>query len=314
MTLLLGKIEQVVERHILSCLHTYLFRSPGKSRRCVAQDACRRFPIVVWSQIDILQGCAMSLFPLDAVRNASIDREIEPVLEDVREEIARFPRWSETGLGEAEEILAAFDVARPRLNVLAAAIVRARARSCVDVGTGLGFLPAVLSRLGVETIATEADPAVSAFLQARGNEVLEYRIGRTAPPIARQSADVVVFAEVLEHLKVAPGRALGEIAGLLRPGGRLLLTTPNIARLAHLEALAAGENFLESFPEDLPEGADPTDYVEHVREYSLREVVDAVESVGLAIDRVLMTGWGVLGYEPLPNPYANEIIVLEATV
>jgi hypothetical protein len=106
---------------------------------------------------------------------------------------------------------------------------------------------------------------------------------------------------------------LRELTGLLRLGGRLLLTTPNVARLAHLEALASGDNFLESFPENLPLSADATDYVEHVREYSVREVIEAVEAVELAVDRVLMTGWGEAGYRPLPNPYANEIIVVQAS-
>jgi 2-polyprenyl-3-methyl-5-hydroxy-6-metoxy-1,4-benzoquinol methylase len=105
---------------------------------------------------------------------------------------------------------------------------------------------------------------------------------------------------------------LNELAALLRPQARLLLTTPNIARLAHLEALAAGENFLEPFPEDLPLSDDPTDHIEHVREYSVREVVEAVEAAGLEVTQVLMTGWGENGYDPLPNPFVNDIIVVEA--
>jgi hypothetical protein len=40
--------------------------------------------------------------------------------------------------------------------------------------------------------------------------------------------------------------------------------------------------------------------------------VDAVESAGLAVEEVLMTGWGEAGYDLLPNPYANEICILRA--
>jgi 2-polyprenyl-3-methyl-5-hydroxy-6-metoxy-1,4-benzoquinol methylase len=255
----------------------------------------------------------MSIFPLDAVRNAPIDRTIEPILEDVREEIFRFPDWPATGLGDAEDVVAAFDLARPRLNVLAAAVSATGCRTCVDISTGLGFLPRVLVRLGIDTLATEASPSISVFLRQQGHDVRPYRIGQTAPPFEQGTVPTLIFAEVLEHVKLAPGRVLQELATLLQPGGRLLLTTPNVARVAHLEALAAGENFLEPFPEDLPEGADPTDHVEHVREYSVREVVDAIEGVGLGVERVVMTGWGELGYAPLANPYANDIIVVEAS-
>lgn len=45
-------------------------------------------------------------------------------------------------------------------------------------------------------------------------------------PFERRSFDSVVFAEVLEHLE-SPVDAIEEIARVLKPGGRLYLTTPN---------------------------------------------------------------------------------------
>ena len=254
----------------------------------------------------------MSIFALDAVRNASVNHRIEPILEDVREEIATFPFSADVDLGDVEDVLAAYDMARPRLNVLASLLEDFSGRTGADISIGLGFLPVLLTRFGITTVGTEADLGITRFARDHGVEVREYRLGRIPPPFDRESLDFLVLAEVLEHLKLSPIPVLRELAQLLRPGGHLLLTTPNIARLAHLDALAAGENFLEPFPQDLPLGVDATDLIEHVREYSVREVVDAVEAVGLQVERVLMTGWGEAGYNPLPNPYANEIIVVEA--
>jgi 2-polyprenyl-3-methyl-5-hydroxy-6-metoxy-1,4-benzoquinol methylase len=254
----------------------------------------------------------VSLYPLDAVRNAVFDLQVELVLEDVREDILAFPFSVEEDGAEMEEVLEAYDLARPRLNVLASLLTDCGGRRGADISAGLGFLPVVLTRAGLRVAATEVDPRRARFAARHGVEVLPYRLGPTSPPFPEASLDFLILAEVLEHLKLSPVPVLRELASLLQPGGRFVLTTPNIARLSHLGALAAGENFLEPFPENLTLSEDATDHVEHVREYSVREVVDAVEAVGLEIERVVMTGWGENGYHPHPNPYANDIIVLVA--
>jgi SAM-dependent methyltransferase len=254
----------------------------------------------------------MTVFPLDRVRNAVIQRGIEPVLESVREELATFP-WAEDAWdGDTSDILAAFDASRPRLNVIASMLSDFAGSPGADISTGLGFLPVILRRCSLDLIATEHDPAAGRFART-GGEILPYSIGSSPPPIAAGSLHFLVLAEVLEHLNLSPVRVLRELASLLAAGGRLILTTPNIARLQHIELLAAGENFLEPFDESFPADRPATDFIEHIREYSIREVVEAVEAAGLGVDEVVMTGWGENGYSPLSNPYANEIIVVRAT-
>lgn len=253
----------------------------------------------------------MSIFPLDHVRNAPISQDLELLLEDVREDVASFPFPPE--IGGTEAALEVYDSARPRLNVLLGLVQHLTNARCADIGCGLGFLPLLLARSGHRVVATEMHLDTAAFAQAHGVEIRYYCIGAEPAPIDPGSLQVLIFAEVLEHLKLGPLRVLRELTSLLEPGGLLLLSTPNIARLHHLEMLAAGENFLEPFPEDLPYGQDPTDHLEHVREYSIREVVDLVEAAGLAVGQVLMTGWGESGYYPLANPFVNEICVVSAT-
>lgn len=252
----------------------------------------------------------MPIFALDEVRNARIDQQLELVLQDVREDVFQFP--FSAGIGSTGEIVEAYDIARPRLNVILAQLQSMVGACGADVSTGLGFLPVLLTRLGLTVQATERDLAISEYASAHGIAVLPYHLGKVPAPFLPGSLDFLVFAEVLEHLKLSPVPVLRELAGLIRPGGRFVLTTPNIARLEHLEALATGENFLEPFPEDLALQADATDYVEHVREYSIRETVEAIESAGMGIEYVLMTGWGAAGYQPLSNPYLNEICVVIA--
>lgn len=254
----------------------------------------------------------MPIYPIDAVRNARIDHSLELILQEVREDLSVFPFSPDHDVGDAQEVIEAYDMARPRLNVLLNLAERTGTAQRADISTGIGLLPAVFRRAGIDIVATEKDPNVARYAAAHGTPVYRYEIGKDVPPFEAQSLDLLVFSETLEHLKSAPIGVLKELSSLLRPGGQMLLTTPNVARLSHLEALAAGENFLEPFPADLPPGQDATDSIEHVREYSIREVVEAIEAGDLAVDQILMTSWGESGYNPPTNPYCNDIIVVEA--
>ncbi|MGI8967619.1 MAG: class I SAM-dependent methyltransferase [Chloroflexota bacterium] len=252
----------------------------------------------------------MSLFALDNVRNARINRRLEPLLEETRALVAaaRIP----TDVGSREEILEAYDQSRARFNLILNELVNDRGKSGVDVSTGLGFLPPLARRLGLDIVATERDPELALFAADQGIEVRPYTIGDECPPFADSSVDFLIFSEVLEHLRCAPGPVLTDLAHLLRSGGMLILTTPNVARRSNIEALLAGENFLEAFPADLAASEDAVNHVEHVREYSIRETVDAVEMSGLCVDRVLITGWGEPRYYPPANPWLNDIIAVVA--
>ena len=86
--------------------------------------------------------------------------------------------------------------------------------------------------------------------------------------------DVIVFAEVIEHLHVGPGRVLALLASLLRPGGTLLVQTPNAAALSRRFWLLAGRNPFEPIRDDLHQAG-------HFREYTARELERLVRDAGL---------------------------------
>ena len=67
------------------------------------------------------------------------------------------------------------------------------------------------------------------------------RAGVAAPglPVADGAADVVIMSELIEHL-VDPDGAVAEARRVLRPGGSLLLSTPNLAAWYNRGLLAAG--------------------------------------------------------------------------
>src|SRR4051812_42837782 len=56
-------------------------------------------------------------------------------------------------------------------------------------------------------------------------------------PYADESFHMVLFCEIIEHLLMDPLHALREINRVLEPGGLLVLTTPNAARIGNVLAL-----------------------------------------------------------------------------
>lgn len=97
-------------------------------------------------------------------------------------------------------------------------------------------------------------------------------------PHADASYDLVLCCEMLEHLALDPMAMLGEINRVLRPGGHLLLTTPNLASAKAFAWLARGESPY-CWSQFEPHGI-PTD--RHNREYTTSEVVRLLECAGLA--------------------------------
>jgi SAM-dependent methyltransferase len=96
----------------------------------------------------------------------------------------------------------------------------------VDLGSGNGGMLFPFATLG-RCIALDAyvDPDLRRFVRLTGLGVHQIRTVAQSLPLASASVDVMILAEVLEHL-TQPSVAGAEIMRVLKPGGICLLSTP----------------------------------------------------------------------------------------
>lgn len=100
----------------------------------------------------------------------------------------------------------------------------------LDVGCGSGLAVAALRRMGWDASGVEPDPAAVARARRRGVPVQQGQLDEVAYPPG--SFDAVTMSHVIEHLPT-PAPVLHEIHRILRPGGALVVVTPNADSWLH---------------------------------------------------------------------------------
>jgi methionine biosynthesis protein MetW len=148
----------------------------------------------------------------------------------------------------------------------------------LDVGCATGYLAAELAARGCAVAGVEADPAAARAAAAHAGPVVT---GDVETEDCRRALtelapfDAVVSGDVLEHLR-DPWGALRFLATLLHPGGRAVLSVPNIGHWTARRALLRGR-----FPY-APHGLFDRTHLRFFTRASARELVAAagLEIVG----------------------------------
>ena len=98
----------------------------------------------------------------------------------------------------------------------------------LDVGCSGGYLAERLVARGASVVGIELDPVAAERARTICDQVLVGDVEELELPFARGTFDAIVCADLIEHLR-DPAAFLTRVRPLLRPGGRLALTTPNVA-------------------------------------------------------------------------------------
>jgi SAM-dependent methyltransferase len=126
-------------------------------------------------------------------------------------------------------------------------------------------------------------------------------------PFADARYDLVLFCEVLEHMTQDPLRCLLEIGRVLKPGGRLIVTTPNVARLENVARLIVGENIYDPYSGHGPHGR-------HNREYSQHELYHLLLHAGFRTESMFTADvHPSRAFQLVPEPTLRALVGFRAS-
>lgn len=182
-----------------------------------------------------------------------------------------------------------------------------RSSRILEVGGFPFFLTSALLDRGyrLEVIDKLSDLAAT-LTQSHGLKVTECDIEREKLPFADGSFDDILFNEVFEHMRLDLVGTMEEVFRVLRPKGRLWLSTPNLGSLRGIINLllkneswaVVGDGVYAQYMH-----LRKTGWMGHVREYTSKEVVDFLLAIGFKLEVLVYRG----GYT---NPLAQGLSTL----
>jgi SAM-dependent methyltransferase len=180
------------------------------------------------------------------------------------------------------------DRAQRMARMLSEALHDVAGPACIlDLGCGDGEAAQVAAKRspGHRMIGIDWSAGNLNLARRRGLAVLQAGVGPQLP-VASEAADVVIMSELIEHL-VDTDSALDEVRRVLKPGGSLLLSTPNLAAWYNrgLVALGVQPVFSEVSLRGVY-GRPGSQVAGHLHLFTQRALVGLLAARGFAVARV----------------------------
>jgi SAM-dependent methyltransferase len=157
----------------------------------------------------------------------------------------------------------------------------------LEVGSAPLILTLALARQGYRVAGVDIDPSrFDGTITEHGLRVAGCDVETEPLPFEDASFDAVILNEVLEHLRVNPVAALREARRVVRPGGVLLLSTPNLRSLdgiwnltVHGRSFAIADNVYDEYQK-----LERLGHMGHVREYAPGDVEALLSRIGFDVE------------------------------
>jgi len=131
------------------------------------------------------------------------------------------------------------------------------------------------------------------FLSEYGIVTLDCNLDVDKIPADDAKFDGVIMNEVFEHLRIDLIFTMQEIFRVLRPGGTLLLSTPNLRSVTGFyNFMVRGQAYslLGGIYENYSYLHKEKGNMGHVREYTPIEIIDFLKKIGFAVDGIIYRG------------------------
>lgn len=160
--------------------------------------------------------------------------------------------------------------------------LHAEGKSFLEIGSLTGYLLMGATLIGYNVSGSDLPKyteAIQSLSEAYHFDNRPADLSRDNIPFADNSFAVIVCSEVLEHFNFHPQKFFNEAARVLKPGGTLIVTTPNLNRLNNVIKLILGQSINAEINEPYTEGT-------HYREYNAAELKYMAEKSGLKIQNI----------------------------
>lgn len=168
------------------------------------------------------------------------------------------------------------------LSILSKYVKDSALTNIVDVGIGWGMFPYLLHKLGMNVIGLEwggIAPQDELEKKHPGVKVHACYYEKDQWPLQDDGSDIVTHLDLIEHVHPPSQFMFQEIMRILKPGGTLIITTPNLASLRKRLWLLSGRHPVGQLNEFYK--SDP--FIEHIREFTVNEVSQIVKWSGFEI-------------------------------
>jgi 2-polyprenyl-3-methyl-5-hydroxy-6-metoxy-1,4-benzoquinol methylase len=189
-----------------------------------------------------------------------------------------------------------------------AAAFLAKGATILDIGNAPGHVGIGLHLLGMNVQGLNLNDCWHSTYPSpewlKTFNVISHDIEANGLPFDDNMFDAILFTEVLEHIAIKnPVDILSDMRRVLKSGGLLILSTPNVCNISNISALMNGENIF--WPKEMFYGS----LDRHNREYTPDEVAEVVLKAGFGENQMYgfncSSNWRQGGAD-----FANKIIRL----